>query len=88
MPRLACVVLTLLAAGCAGLESHVRTRAAHDFQCREADLRILDQAETVFRVAGCGHEATYVCSDNASLRTSCKRVAATEREPTASTAAN
>jgi hypothetical protein len=65
--------LTLLAAGCGGLESSVRTRAASDFHCDQSQLKILDQEQTVFRVAGCGSEATYVCSEGLSLRVHCKR---------------
>jgi hypothetical protein len=69
-----CGALTLSAAGCASsLESRVRRRAAADFHCREQDLKIIDRQEPVFRVAGCGEEATYICSDSANLRTHCKR---------------
>lgn len=67
------VVLTLSAAGCASLESEVRTRAASDFRCAEDRLRILDQEWTVFRVAGCGEEGTYVCKESRSLKVHCER---------------
>lgn len=65
--------LLLMAASCAGMEDTVRARAAHDFHCGESQLRILDQADTVFRIAGCGSEATFVCNDTRGLRTQCKR---------------
>jgi hypothetical protein len=68
-----CWALTLWAAGCASLESRVRTRAAADFHCNEQDLTIVDRETMVFRVAGCGEEATYICTDSANLRTHCKR---------------
>ncbi|HKP60066.1 MAG TPA: hypothetical protein VJV78_25250 [Polyangiales bacterium] len=76
--------LTLSAAGCASLESTVRTRAAADLHCGEDQLQIVDQESTVFRVAGCGEKATYICSDNASsFRTHCKRADWDEHEQAA-----
>lgn len=67
------IVLTLSAAGCASLESKVRTRAASDFRCNEDQLRILDHESSVFRIAGCGEEATYVCTESRSFNVHCKR---------------
>jgi hypothetical protein len=75
-----CGGLTLWAAGCASLESRVRTRAAADFHCSEQQLEVLDRTERVFRVAGCGEEATYICQDDASLRTRCQRADWDEHE--------
>ena len=66
-------LLPLAAAGCAGLESTVKTRAAQDFRCSEERLKIVDRESTVFRVAGCGSEATYVCKEGRNLRTTCQQ---------------
>jgi hypothetical protein len=68
-----CGALTLSAAGCASFESLARTRAAADFHCSEEKLQVVDRLDSVFRIAGCGEEATYVCTDSASLHTHCKR---------------
>jgi hypothetical protein len=67
------VGLTLSAAGCAGVESHVRKRAAADFHCSEDKVTVIDREENVVRVAGCGEQATYICTDGASMHTHCKR---------------
>jgi predicted RNA-binding Zn-ribbon protein involved in translation (DUF1610 family) len=75
--RLVCLALTwtFMAAGCASLESTVRTRAAQDFRCSEDQLRILDREQTVFRIAGCGEVATYECTESRALAVSCRRAA-------------
>ena len=70
------------------METKVRTRAAHDFRCSEDQLRITDREETVFRIAGCGEEATYVCEDTRTLRTHCKRAVWSEPEPEVSASLN
>jgi hypothetical protein len=57
------LVLSAAAVGCAGAETQVRKHAAHDFACQPAQLRIVDQERTVYRVAGCGSIATYQCDD-------------------------
>ncbi len=74
------VLLASFVAGCASLEDTVRTRAAHDFHCQESDLKVVDREQTVFRIAGCGEEATYVCTESRNLRVSCKRAEWDTRE--------
>jgi hypothetical protein len=51
----------------------VKTRAAQDFRCSEDQLKIVDRESTVFRIAGCGTEATYVCKEGRNLRTTCAK---------------
>jgi len=66
------VALLLAAAGCfPASQDTLRTRAAFDFQCAEAALRLteLDSGAAangqgaVFGVEGCGHRGTYVTAN-------------------------
>ncbi|HEX2675530.1 MAG TPA: hypothetical protein VHM19_02800 [Polyangiales bacterium] len=69
------LVLVLVASGCAvPLDSHVRKRASYDFACAPRNLRIVDRADRVYRVAGCGSIATYECSETPTLAVHCDRV--------------
>ena len=65
---------TLGLVGCAGLDTHVRRRAAVDFGCAPKQLRIVDSYATLVRVAGCGEIATYRCSDQPIFAVRCERI--------------
>jgi hypothetical protein len=65
------LMLTVLG-GCASMDSQVRSRAAHDFSCSADRVRIVDAESTVFRAAGCGSIATYLCKENL-LTMRCRR---------------
>ncbi len=68
-----CVVgLALL--GCADMGSQVKTRAARDFSCGEAQTRILDAEAGVYRITGCGLEASYHCTEDRTFNTRCERL--------------
>ncbi len=77
-------------AACADVRTQVRTRAARDFSCAAQQTRIVDAAEGVYRLAGCGLEASYVCAeDRTTLGTHCNRIymskiPATQPKPAAS----
>ena len=59
------VVLVLLLAGCAALETQLRQRASADLDCAPDRLTVTDAGGKVYRVAGCDHEERYVFSDEA-----------------------
>jgi hypothetical protein len=66
---LACALL-----GCSDMQSQVRTRAAHEFSCQEDQTRIVDAEAGVYRISGCGLEASYHCTEDNSLNTRCQRL--------------
>jgi hypothetical protein len=71
----AAVIVTCTASACgADLNTRVKSRAAHDIACNEADTRIVDAAEGVYRVTGCGMVVGYQCSENAYLHMHCEQI--------------
>jgi hypothetical protein len=73
----ACVLLSggLALTGCANVTTHVRTRAARDLSCGEAQTRIVDAESGVYRISGCGLEASYHCSESGTtLNMRCERL--------------
>jgi hypothetical protein len=81
--------LTLGCIGCAEMNTHVRTLAARDLSCGEEHTRIVDSESGVYRMQGCGFEASYTCAETASLDIRCERIyigkldeAAGEEKPT------
>ena len=65
----------LFALGCAHTTEHVRTRAARDFSCSESQTRIVDDESGVYKVTGCGLQASYEChEDNMSLNMRCQQL--------------
>lgn len=68
----ACASFGLL--GCADVGSQVRTRAARDFSCGEDQTEIVDAEAGVYRIAGCGLEASYHCTEDTGLTPRCQRL--------------
>ena len=68
----------LLLAACADVAGNVRKRAARDLAC--ADTRVVDEDYGVYRVAGCGFEASYRCSEDVNLSTRCERLYVSKTE--------
>lgn len=74
------VLATVLASGslpvvgCTSMKAQVRARAARDFACSEAETRIVDAVEGVYRLEGCGFEASYECRENATLDVTCQQL--------------
>jgi hypothetical protein len=75
----------LLGCAHANLSTNVRTRAARDLSCSEADTRIVDAQSGVFRITGCGLEASYHCAeDGMTLNMHCQQLYV-EKQPESST---
>ena len=80
--------------GCVDAGTQVKSRAARDFSCGASETRILDAEAGLYRVAGCGFEATYQCTEDRALNTRCERLymskvsdpAPTKAQPAASLA--
>jgi len=67
--------LALFALGCAHTTEHVRTRAARDFSCNKSETKIVDDESGVYKVTGCGLQASYEChEDNMSLNMRCQQL--------------
>ncbi|MFI5308377.1 MAG: hypothetical protein ACHQ53_13540 [Polyangiales bacterium] len=65
----------LCAGACADTTQRVRTRAARDFSCAEAQTKIVDGESGVYKVAGCGLQASYEChEDGTSLSMRCQQL--------------
>lgn len=65
----------LLFCGCgADMRTQVRTRAARDLSCGQEKTRILDAEAGVYRISGCGLEASYRCTEDMGLNTRCERL--------------
>jgi hypothetical protein len=60
------------------MRSHVRTHAARDFACREDQTQLLDAEGGVYRLSGCGLEASYTCTEDIGLNARCQRLYLTE----------
>jgi hypothetical protein len=60
--------------GCTNMSSQVRSRAARDFSCGEEQTQIVDAEAGVYRLSGCGLEASYHCTDDTSLNARCQRL--------------
>jgi hypothetical protein len=60
--------------GCTNMSSQVRSRAARDFSCGEEQTQIVDAEANVYRLSGCGLEASYHCTDDSSLNARCQRL--------------
>ena len=61
------VALTpLFPTACASTSGTARTRAANDFACSEEQVDIKNIGGTSYRVSGCGHVATYDCTEASS----------------------
>ena len=58
----------------ADMRSQVKTRAARDFSCREDQTQIVDAESGVYRLSGCGLEASYHCTEDTGLNTRCQRL--------------
>lgn len=56
------------------MSAQVRSRAARDFSCREDQTQIVDAEANVYRISGCGLEASYHCTDDTRLNASCQRL--------------
>jgi hypothetical protein len=67
------LICTVSACG-ADLSQRVKSKAARDFACNEDQTRIVDAAEGVYRITGCGMVASYQCSETASLSTRCEQL--------------
>lgn len=68
-------------ASCASADVNARARAtaARDLSCSEAEIRIVDSSYGLYRIRGCGIEATYECAENrATLRLRCRQIASHE----------
>jgi hypothetical protein len=79
------IACTAVLIGCgADMSSQVRSRAARDFSCREDQTQIVDAEAGVYRISGCGLEASYHCSDDTGLNMRCQRLYLSKvDEPTA-----
>ena len=51
-----------------------KTRAARDFSCGEAQTRSSTPRPGVYRIAGCGLEASYHCTEDRALNARCQRL--------------
>jgi hypothetical protein len=61
--------------GCgADMGSQVKSRAAHDFSCGEDQTQIVDAEGGVYRISGCGLEASYQCTEDTGFNTLCQRL--------------
>jgi hypothetical protein len=67
-------VLVLVLAGCADMGAQVKHRAARDFSCAEAQTRIVDAEAGVYRIEGCGLEASYQCTEDRRFNMRCERL--------------
>ena len=71
-------VLFLALAGCgavgADVGAQVKSRAARDFSCGEAQTRIVDAEAGVYRIEGCGLAASYQCTEDRAFNTRCQRL--------------
>lgn len=77
--------------GCADVGSQVRTRAARDLACGEDQTQIVDAEAGVYRITGCGLEASYHCTDDSNFSARCQRLYVSkveDREPKPRSAAN
>ena len=68
-------------AGCTDMKSQVRSRAARDFSCGEDQTQIVDAQAGVYRIAGCGLEASYHCTEDSGLTPRCQRLYLSKIEP-------
>lgn len=68
-----CSIVCVLA-GCADVSTQVKTRAARELACNESQTKIVDAEAGVYRVAGCGFEASYQCTEDRALNTVCQRL--------------
>jgi hypothetical protein len=41
-----------------------KARAANEFSCPSGDLEVEEISDHTFRIAGCGSQATYTCTEN------------------------
>ena len=70
--------------GCAAdMRSQVRTRAARDFSCQEEQTEIVDAEAGVYRLSGCGLEASYHCTEDNQFNARCQRLYLSKAEPPA-----
>lgn len=60
--------------GCADMGAQVKSRAARDFSCGEAQTHIVDAEAGVYRLTGCGLEASYHCTEDRTFNTRCERL--------------
>jgi hypothetical protein len=68
-------ILICTASACgADMSQRVKSRAARDFACSEDQTRIVDAADGVYRVTGCGMVASYQCGETASLSMHCEQL--------------
>jgi hypothetical protein len=45
-------------------EDAAKERAANEFSCPSKDLEVEEISDHTFRIAGCGSQATYTCTEN------------------------
>ena len=56
------VSLGLVACSSSVSPSTVQTKAASDFDCKAGDVQVSQVTDGNWKAAGCGKQATYVCS--------------------------
>ena len=57
------------------MTTQVRSRAARDLSCGEEQTRIIDAESGVYRISGCGLEASYHCAESGTTLTMrCERL--------------
>jgi hypothetical protein len=59
--RLACLAMLALLTACASKADYIRTRAASDFSCAAADVRVESRGSGRFHAVGCDQQADYAC---------------------------
>jgi hypothetical protein len=68
--------------GCgADMTSQVKDRAARDLSCGADQTQVVDAEGGVYRIAGCGLEASYHCTEDTGLNTRCQRLYLTKTAP-------
>jgi hypothetical protein len=58
----------------ADMSQRVKSRAARELACNEDQTRIVDAAEGVYRITGCGMVIGYQCTEAANLSTRCQQL--------------
>jgi hypothetical protein len=78
MGRLIVALVALLGA-CADMTEVVRERAGNDLDCEEDRIYVEDAELGVYRLRGCGKEASYRCTDGRGIgEVSCVRLDRTD----------
>lgn len=56
------------------MHTQVKSRAAHDFSCGVEQTQIVDAEGGVYRLEGCGFQASYHCTEDSGLKMQCQRL--------------